>query len=313
MVGHPEHAPAAAQVCPLCPGNEGSTRILLALPDGGPWQVRVMPHFDPLYRIEGDVNRGAAGIYDRMNPVGAHEIIVETPDHNLPMAHMPDEQVERILQAFVLRIADLKQDLRFKYTTVFKDSGPEAGEEWAHSHSELTASTFVPRRVLYELRAAREYLQEKERCVFCDIVRQEERQGVRIVDSFGDYVAFCPYASRVPYETWLISRKHSHLFESPRPGAVRRNLATLLGRVLRRLEKIADSYHMVLHTAPNTLQTKGELSEYWKTLAADYHWHIEILPILSPRSKSYGLKEVYFNASLPEQAAEHLRRADHTA
>jgi UDPglucose--hexose-1-phosphate uridylyltransferase len=117
----------------------------------------------------------------------------------------------------------------------------------------------------------------------------------------------------VPYETWLISRKHSHLFESPRPGAVRRNLATLLGRVLRRLEKIADSYHMVLHTAPNTLQTKGELSEYWKTLAADYHWHIEIMPILSPRSKSYGLKEVYFNALLPEQAAEHLRRADHTA
>lgn len=314
VVGHAEEPPAAAGPCPLCPGAEGENNdTIVQLPEQGPAQVRVRPHIDPLYRIEGDVGRSAEGIYDRMRSVGAHEIVIETPDHNRRLSQMSDEEIERVLQAYVLRLIDLKRDMRFKYVAAFKDSGPLAGEEWPHSHSQLTATTFVPRRILYELRSAREYIQQKERCVFCDIIRQEEREGKRVVDSHGDYLAFCPYAARVPFETWVLSRKHNHLFESPRPGAVRRNLATLLGRVLRRLEKVSPSYHMVVHTAPNTLQTKGELSDYWKTIADDYHWHIEILPILGQRQKSYGIKEVYFNAMLPEEAAEKLRQLDHTS
>lgn len=313
VVGHTEEVPAPADGCPLCPSYELGKPALLALPPQGPWQVRVIPHFNPLYRIEGEPGRQADGIYDRMRGVGAHEIIVETPEHNRRLSQMTDEQIERVLSAYALRIADLKRDPRFKYVTVFKNRGPLAGEEWTHSHSQLTATTFVPRRILYELRAAREWFQEKERCVFCDIVRQEERQGLRIVDSQGDYVALCPYASRVPYEVWLLKRKHNHLFEQPRPGSNRRNLAALLGRVLRRLIKVSQAYHLVVHTAPNTLQTKGELTDYWKTIADDYHWHVEILPIVQTRSKSYSIKEVYFNALLPEQAAERLRQTDPTA
>ncbi len=313
VVGHTEEVPAPADGCPLCPSYELGKPALLALPPQGPWQVRVIPHFNPLYRIEGEPGRQADGIYDRMRGVGAHEIIVETTEHNRRLSQMTDEQIERVLSAYALRIADLKRDPRFKYVTVFKNRGPLAGEEWTHSHSQLTATTFVPRRILYELRAAREWFQEKERCVFCDIVRQEERQGLRIVDSQGDYVALCPYASRVPYELWLLKRKHNHLFEQPRPGSNRRNLAALLGRVLRRLVKVSQAYHLVVHTAPNTLQTKGELTDYWKTIADDYHWHVEILPIVQTRSKSYSIKEVYFNALLPEQAAERLRQTDPTA
>jgi len=312
VVGHAESAPASAESCLLCPGHESDTRTILSVPTQGAWQVRVLPHFDPLYRIEGEVGRTAEGIYDTMRPVGAHEIIIETPEHNRPLSHLSDEAIFVVLQTWCARIIDLKRDLRFKYVTLFKDSGPQAGEEWTHSHSQMTATTFVPRRILYELRAAREYITQKDRCVFCDIIRQEERQGQRVVDSHGDYLAFCPFAGRVPFETWIVSRKHNHLFESPRPTAVRSNLAVLLGRVLRRLEKISPSYHLVLHTAPNTQQTKGELSDYWKTIADDYHWHIEILPILEKRSRSYGIKEVYFNAMMPEEAAEKLRQTDHS-
>jgi UDPglucose--hexose-1-phosphate uridylyltransferase len=105
-------------------------------------------------------------------------------------------------------------------------------------------------------------------------------------------------------------RRHNHLFEQARPGSNRRQLATLLGRVLRRLEKIAPTFHLVVHTAPNTRNKKGELAGYWKTLAEDYHWHIEIMPIVEKRSKSYSIKEIYFNAILPEQAAEQLRSID---
>lgn len=310
VVGHPEEVPVPPEPCPLCPGTESASRTILALPGQGQWQVRVIPHFDPLYRIEGDVGRTAEGIYDSMRAVGAHEIIIESPNHSGQPAQLSDEDIDRIHQAFCARILDLKKDLRFKYITVFKNRGTLAGEEWSHPHSQLTATTFVPRRILYELRSAREYFLQKDRCVFCDIVRQEERSGARMVDSYGDYVAFCPYAARVPYEIWVMDRKHNHVFEQPRPAANRRNLATLMGRVLRRLENVSQAYHLVLHTAPNTKQTKGELSEYWQTIADDYHWHIEVLPIVQLRSKSYSIKEVYFNALLPEQAAERLRQID---
>jgi UDPglucose--hexose-1-phosphate uridylyltransferase len=250
------------------------------------------------------------GIYDRMRPLGAHEIIVESPDHHLPLACMSDEQIERVLEAYALRVADLKRDLRFKYVTVFENRGQLSGNEWEHPHSQVTATTFVPRRVLYELRSAMAWFEEKERCVFCDILRQEERQRNRIVDAQGDYVAFCPYASRVPYETWLMWRKHSHLFEQPTPGTNMRQLASLLGRTLRRLTQVSGSYHLVVHTAPNTIHPKGELASYWGTLADDFHWHIEILPIVARSSKSYSIKEVYFNALMPEQAAGRLRQLD---
>jgi UDPglucose--hexose-1-phosphate uridylyltransferase len=309
VVGHPEHADIP-EGCPLCPGHEAEQHTLLARPANGPWKVRVMPHLDPLYRIETEMGREAEGIYDRMGLVGAHEIVVETPAHDKRLSQMSDEEIEGVLAVYAQRIVDLKQDRRFKYVTVFKNQGAVAGAEWDHAHSQITATTFVPRRILYELRASRKWYEDKERCVFCDIVRQEEKRGKRMVDIQGEYYAFCPYASRVPYEVWLLHKKHNHLFEQPKPNANRMQLAALLGRVLRRIEKITQNYHMVVHTAPNTTSYKGELASYWKTIADDYHWHIEILPIVEKGSKSYSIKEVYFNPLEPEIAAEKLRALD---
>src|SRR5271170_6276024 len=256
VAGHPEREKVRADPCPLCPDNRIEIHSLLDLPAGGPWQVRVFPHFRPLYRIEGDPSRTAEGIYDRMTATGAHEIVVETPDHARALSRMTDEQIERVLEAYALRISDLKRDARFKYVTVFKNQGPQSGEEWVHSHSQITATTFVPRRILYELRAAREWFRDRERCVFCDILRQEVRQAKRMVDNAGDYHELCPYASRVPYEFWIMPRPHNHQFEAPLPGANRGNLAAMLGRMLRRLRQVSQDYHLVVHTSPNESQTK---------------------------------------------------------
>src|ERR1700722_10403414 len=225
MAGHPERDKVRADPCPLCPENRLEIHSLLDLPSDGKWQVRAYPHFRPLYRIEGEPTRSAEGIYDRMIPIGAHEIIVETPDHSRTLSQLADVEIERVLEAYALRIADLKRDARFKYVTVFKNQGLQSGEEWPHAHSQLTATTFVPRRILYELRSAREWYRERERCVFCDILRQEIRQTKRIVDSVGDCYAFCPYASRVPFETWLMPKTHSHQFETVSPEEKRRDLA----------------------------------------------------------------------------------------
>jgi len=273
--------------------------------------VTVFPHPDPLYRVEGDPARRADGIYDQMQPVGADEIVIETPEHNRKLEDLTDDQILLVMQAWGQRVEDLKRDSRFKYVSIYKNYGPLAGQEGSHAHSQITATTFMPRRVLYELRAAREWFNEKERCVFCDIVKQEERQAKRIVDTQGEYVAMCPYASRVPYETWVLNRRHNYMFEQPRPGTNRRDLAALLRRIIRRIRLIAPAYHLVVHTSPNTNYSKSESSlQYWKTIADDYHWHIEILPIVETRSKSYSIKEVYYNAILPEEAAERLRKLD---
>jgi UDPglucose--hexose-1-phosphate uridylyltransferase len=309
VAGHPEREKIPPDPCPLCPENRIATHDLLSLPPQGPWQVRVFPHFRPLYRIEGDPARGAEGIYDRMDAVGAHEIVVETPEHTRRLSQLPESHVELVMEAYAQRMTDLKRDARFKYVTASKNQDALSGEEWPHAHSQVTATTFVPRRVLYELRSARDWYRERERCVFCDILRQEVRQKKRIVESVGDYYAFCPYAARVPFETWIIPRTHNHLFESV-AGENRAHLATLLRRTLRRLEQVTPNYHMVVHTAPNTLLTKGELSDYLRTIAGDYHWHIEILPILKSQSKSYTIKEVYFNGTMPEEAAARLRQVD---
>jgi UDPglucose--hexose-1-phosphate uridylyltransferase len=310
VVGHREGATESVIGCPFCPAKADSQPYLLRLPAQGAWQVMVLPQSDPLYRVEGEPGRKADGIYDTMHAVGADEIVIETQEHDRKLEDLNEDQILLVMEAWRQRVEDLKRDLRFKYVSVFKNYGAMAAQEGSHALSQVTATTFVPRRILYELRAAREWYAEKERCVFCDIVKQEERQGKRIVDTQGEYVAFCPYASRVPFEIWLLNRRHNYLFEQPRPGSNRRNLAALLRRTLLRLRQAAPAYHLVVHTSPNTTHPKGGLSNYWKTIAEDYHWHIEILPIVGSGSKSYSIKEVYINSLVPEQAAERLRQLD---
>jgi UDPglucose--hexose-1-phosphate uridylyltransferase len=245
-----------------------------------------------------------------MRSVGAHEVIVENPRHDRQLWIASDEEVQQFLRLCAHRIHDLKNDHRFKYVSVFKDFGTPAGQEFDHPTSQIVATTFVPRRVLYELRAAREHYAQKERCVFCDILSQELQQKQRIIEVQGDYVACCPYASRVPFETWIIPQSHDAHFERnglSRPGALR-DCAALLKRTINRIRSITDSFHLVLHTSPNTLH-RSQVLNYWRTIDEDYHWHIEIMPILSSKGKSYNYKEVYFSPVTPETAAMRLREA----
>jgi UDPglucose--hexose-1-phosphate uridylyltransferase len=162
--------------------------------------------------------------------------------------------------------------------------------------------------VLYELRAGREYFNSKERCVFCDIIQQEEREAHRVIEARGDYVAIGPYAPRVPYETWILPRNHEASFERTglnKPG-LRTNLAALIRRTLQRVRTLTEDFHLVLHSSPSALHPLKNLG-YWKTIDDDYHWHIEILPILGAKAKSYTFKEVYYSPVSSETAVKQLR------
>ncbi len=295
--------------CPLCPGGEAlAPTTIYSFPFNDPdWQVRVTPHLHPLYRVEGDAQRRAEGLYDKMRSIGAHELIVETREHNLALSRQSDENVAQVLAAYVQRLSDLKNDRRFRYIAVFRNQGKSAGQDLDHPHSEVTATPFIPRRVAYELRSAQRYFNLKERCLFCDMVRQELAEPVRTVDSDGGFVAFCPFASRVPYETWILPIYHHSRFENDLISwDTQLRLARFLKGILQRLESVSPAYHLVLHTSPNT-NVRYEHSASWQTLQDDYHWHFEILPVIASKSKPYSLKEVYYNPLPPEAAAEQLR------
>jgi UDPglucose--hexose-1-phosphate uridylyltransferase len=308
----PEAAPRSEGACRFCAEGAAGSQVVSSMPagEGGSWSARSVVHPTPLYHIEGEPARRGDGLYDRMHSVGAHEVLVENARHDRHLWIASDAEIEQFLMLVAHRIQDLKRDERFKYISVFKNYGANAGQEFEHPHSQLTATTFVPRRVLYELRAGRDYFGQKERCVFCDILGQEERQSLRVLEARGDFIALCPYAPRVPYETWIIPRTHEASFERSgfsRPG-IMRDLASLLRRTLQRIRTITEEFHLVLHTSPNSMH-RSEVLGYWKTIDDDYHWHVEILPILSAKAKSYTFKEVYYSPLTSETAVKRLRAA----
>ena len=308
----PDSAPRSESGCRFCQDATMPLVISSAPPleGGGTWSSRAVVHPVPLYRIEGEPGRRADGIYDRMQSIGAHELLLENPRHERNLWNASDAEIEKFLLLSAQRVQDLKRDQRFKYISIFKNHGVSAGQEFEHPNSQLTATTFVPRRVLYELRACRDYYDQKERCVFCDIIAQEMRQELRILEVRNEYLAFCPYAPRVPYETWILPRVHEAAFERSGLGrsGMMRELGALLRRTLQRIRSVTEDFHLVLHTSPNSLHRSESLG-YWKTLDEDYHWHIEILPIVSAKAKSYTFKEVYYSPLTSETAVKRLREA----
>ena len=220
--------------CPFCPGREALTppEVLAYRQNGGGansrgWDVRVVPNKFPALQVEGGLDREGDGMFDRMNGIGAHEVIIETPDHDKTFASMSEAEIERVLSAFRERVVDLKQDRRLRYILVFKNQGATAGATLEHAHSQLIALPVVPDFVREEIEGARRHFEAKERCVFCDIVHQELAAGLRVVQENADIIALAPYAPRFPFETWLLPRRHAARFEEaprheyaePRPGA----------------------------------------------------------------------------------------------
>jgi UDPglucose--hexose-1-phosphate uridylyltransferase len=210
-------------LCPFCEGHEDKTPPeILAFRNGTPanargWEVRVVPNKFPALRVEGTLDREGEGLFDRMNGIGAHEVIIETPIHGQTLATMPEPAIEKVFFAWRDRVNDLKRDIRLRHIVIFKNHGPSAGATLEHAHSQLIALPIVPREMREELEGARRHHQLKERCVFCDIIRQEVKNGARVIAESADFVAVAPYAPRFPFETWLLPRRHRSRLKRPHP------------------------------------------------------------------------------------------------
>jgi UDPglucose--hexose-1-phosphate uridylyltransferase len=290
--------------CPLCAGREEMTpREVLAYrhnggaPNTAGWDLRVVPNKYPALQVEGNLDREGEGLFDRMNGIGAHEVIIETPDHAKTLGTMSEPEIERVLWAYRERIVDLKQDRRFRYILIFKNHGASAGATLEHSHSQLIALPIVPDFVREEVEGSRRHYRAKERCVFCDIIRQEVAAGRRIIHENADIVALSPYASRFPFETWILPRSHGSRFEDASRQQYE-SLARMIKSVLARMDGALESpaYNMIIHSSPFSEET----SEF-------YHWHVELIPKLTRTAGFEWGTGFYINPTAPEEAAQVLR------
>ena len=292
-----------AGFCPFCYGNEDKTppEVDAFRPDSSPpntpgWLTRTVPNKFPALQIHGGLGRVGMGIYDMMNGIGAHEVIIETPDHKRTIADLSTEETERVIRAYRARCIDLNRDKRFRYILIFKNYGFSAGASLEHPHSQLIALPIVPKRVQEELQGTEFYYQYKERCVYCDIISQELGERSRLVAENEEFLSFCPYASRFPFETWILGKCHSSAFSQITEKQIA-NLALILKETMSKIKTLLGdpSYNYIIHTAP----AKDKERE-------DYHWHIEIMPKLIHTAGFEWGSGFYTNPTPPEEAARRL-------
>ncbi len=304
-LARPEPPPTPG-LCPFCPGHEDKTprevhvtgRAPGAPPNGPGWRVRVVPNRFPALKIEGDLDRKADGIYDLMNGIGAHEVVIETPDHGRPMKDLSEQELTEVLFAFKARMLDLRNDLRFRYILLFKNQGALAGASLEHPHSQLIALPITPRQVQDEIDGARRHFEHRERCIFCDIVAQERKDRSRLVFENEEFLVFSPWAPRSPFETWIMPKRHESNYEAE-PKERLGQCAAALRTTLRRMAVALGnpSYNFIVHSNPlRDLPTPS------------YHWHIEVMPALTQLAGFEWGSGFHINPVPPEEAAEFLRK-----
>ena len=297
--------------CPFCEGNESKTPPeIISFRKAGTkanepgWWLRVIPNKYPALAIEGELNRKGIGMFDQMNGVGAHEVIVETTRHIIDIAELSESEISEVILSYQMRSLDLKKDPRFRYVLIFKNCGEGAGASLEHTHSQLIATPVTPKRVREQLLGCTQHYQMKERCVFCDIIDQELDAGKRIIQESRDFLVVAPFASCFPFETWILPKRHHPDFDQITEPE-RYDLAATLKKALYRINKALDKppYNYLIHTAPNRVPRSG----YWQTIDKDYHWHLEILPRVTGIAGFEWGTGFYINPTPPEDAAEYLR------
>ena len=301
-----DNTPSRQAICPFCPGRESQTPLEVdavrhpkSLPNTPGWLVRTVPNKFPVLIPEGTLEKEGIGIYDQMSGIGDHEVLIEGPEHDKTLTELTKEEMRAVVSQYQGRLRKLSMDARFKYVMIFKNYGSSAGATVEHTHSQIIAMPMVPKTVLEELKGAEHYHQYRGRCVFCDMIVQEYQDRERIVVENHSFLAFCPFAPRYAFETWIIPKGHNADFALS-DEATQTDLAQILQDVLKRIKKVLKnpSYNYYLHTAPIGYAN-----------GSCYHWHIEIIPKLT---RSVGFEwgtGLHIVPTFPQDAARFLREA----
>ncbi|HNX75175.1 MAG TPA: galactose-1-phosphate uridylyltransferase [Candidatus Rifleibacterium sp.] len=300
-----EVTPDDPHKCPFCEGNEAKTppetlsfRTSGTLANHKGWWVRVIPDSSPILKPDGDSDREGIGMFDAMNSIGVHEMVIESPNHTTTIQSASIEQVREVIWAYKQRLLEIKKNPRYKHFMIVKNSG-EGVSSFTHSHSHIVATPIIPKRIEEELEGAREYYHYHDRCLFCDIIKQETKEQSRLVFENDNFIVYCPFASRFPFEMEITPRFHQSFFEMLENNQVH-SFASALQTALRKLEALlpGQPYNFVLHTSP--------CSDSYRDF---YHWHVELIPKLTKIAGFEWGSGFYINPTPPEDAARMLREA----
>ncbi len=304
---------ASDNECLLCPGNqhEAYTEIFTIKEDcessnNHDWHTKVISMIKPVLQIEGELGRKGVGMYDKMNSIGANELIIESPYHNTQPEDLGISHMIKVISTYRHRISQLESDPRLRYTLIHKDYGKAAGEQYKHPHSHVIATPVIPKGIKEELDGAKAYYQYKERCIFCDIVNEELRTGARVIMETKNFVAFVPFAPKSPFEYWILPRRHNCAFQEISDEELE-DFSFILMETIKKMGAALKNppYNYVLHTAPNRIPRKN----YWHTLGEDFHWHMEIMPQIAIKTGFEMDSEFYILTTKPEDAANYLKGA----
>ncbi len=306
-----QRPPVRSEACIYCQNHEHETppeiHAMAEVPrqaNEPGWQVRVVPEKYPVLQIYGDLNNRGIGIYDILDGIGAHEIVIETPDHGVDFSDFEPTQMERVLTVVKERILDLKRDTRFRYVLMHKAPTDGEGEFIDHSYSHIIATPITPLLVKAELTQARAHYEYKERCLFCDVIRQEVETGERVVLEESGFVVLSPFAARSPFHLMILPQRHETFYEWNNELG---GLAGCLSALFRKMRAILQRFDYVLeiHSGPNL--TAGKRRGYWKTLEKDFHWHMELTPKINAYNSFESSSGFQVNPIPPELAAATLR------
>jgi UDPglucose--hexose-1-phosphate uridylyltransferase len=294
-----EH-PRYLDSCPFCPGNESQTppEIMSLRGKNGKWSLRVVPNKFAALVPTGDVVREEESDFFRsMDGLGQHEVVIETPQHNVSFGQISDRKALEIVTAYRDRYLDLIKDTRFKLVKIFRNQGKAAGTSLEHPHSQIVATPLVPLHIRHRLEAATRYYDDHGQCVFCRMIEMEKKEKARVVMENERFLVIEPFAARVPFETWILAKEHRATFGEV-INAELKDFAIILNGIIGKLWRGLQnpSYNLVFRTAPS-----GEEGEEY------YHWHVQVIPRLTtPAGFELGTG-VYINTTLPEMTAKFLR------
>jgi len=284
--------------CAFCPGNEKTTPTeIFRIGDKKIWKTRVIYNKFPALSPEEKDSRELDGMFRSMGGFGIHEIIIESPKHNIVIPLMTDEEVIDIINTYKERYLAVQRVKNIEAITIFKNHGPEAGTSLEHPHSQLIATPIVPPNIRNRITRAMNYFDETGKCIFCETLQAELKAKSRIVLESDNFVAFIPYASLSPFNIWLFPRRHGPSFAAIDDKEIK-DLARALKNTWKALYSGLDNPD--LNFTINSTPLHDRSTDY-------FHWYINIIPRVTKVAGFELGSGIYINVALPEESAGFLR------
>ncbi|OHB44954.1 MAG: galactose-1-phosphate uridylyltransferase [Planctomycetes bacterium RIFOXYD12_FULL_42_12] len=298
IVKEQERHPAFLKTCPFCPGNEAVTpKETFKICDEKGWKIRVVPNKFAVLSREGERARTHTGLYKNVNGVGTHEVIIETPVHNLTTATMPLEQLKEVIQTYRDRFLEVYRDQRVEHVILFKNSGSASGTTIEHPHSQIVGIPVTPLHIRSRIENAMRFFDDTGECLMCRMIKDELNEGTRIVMDTKHFTAFIPYAALSPFHIWIFSKRHSGFFadmQSEEIWDLASNLKSIMGRLYHGLNN--PDFNYVVRSGSSCEANSGFI-----------HWYLSIVPRVAMASGFELGSGMYINPLIPESAAEYLR------